>query len=437
MTMPVDNMTTDVFTGSLDGARFQDIETSTCASLLREKRKSAFASYRTLPSPTLRDEEWRRTDPALFAPDQFKLLPALPGRSSADANDLDALFDVVVSVSEDGYNINDREGLCADGRIMVMDLETASRLHPALVEKHLHGPAIIESGRKFTELNGAFWNFGLFIHIPAKFTLPRGILVRHQVTRAGSLLVPKLVVVAEEGSDAKVVEVFQSSDDCPAFCISARELYVAQAARLQFFGLQEWGRTSFHIGEDWASVARDAQVDWVTLTLGSKASKMTMGCDVRAPNSNAYLSGLFFADRDQHVDQRTLQQHSAPQTYSNLLYKGAVKDQGHSVYQGIIAASRGAIKVDAYQMNNNLVLNSGAKADSLPGLKIDADDLKCSHGSTMGNLDAEQLFYLRSRGFSEAEARKTLVLAFFEEIIAKIPYEFLQERIREDVNRKI
>jgi Fe-S cluster assembly protein SufD len=438
MTLPVDQRD-DVFAANLDAARFQDVETATSHALLREKRKAAFAAYRSLPMPTLRDEEWRRTDPALFGLESFHLLPSLTALSApvGDAHELDVLFDVVVSVSEAGFHITDRNGLLANGTFVVSDLAAAAKSHPDLVEKHVHGAAVIETGRKYTELNDAFWNFGLFIHIPKQTTITHGVLIRYNLTDAGSMLIPKLIVVSGEGSSANVVEVFQSSDATPTCCIGARELYVEQAARLQVFALQEWGRSSLHIGEDWSRVGRDAQVDWVTLTLGSKASKMTIGCDVSAPNSNAYLSGLFFADRDQHVDQRTLQQHSSPNTYSNLLYKGAVKDKGHSVYQGIISASRGAIKVDAYQMNNNLVLNAGAKADSLPGLKIDADDLKCSHGSTMGNLDADQLFYLRSRGFTESEARKTLVLAFFEEVIAKIPYEFLQERIRDDVHRKI
>jgi Fe-S cluster assembly protein SufD len=427
----------DVFTATLDAARFQDIITSTAPGAVREKRQSAFDAYRALPMPTLRDEEWRRTDPALFQFERFGLIPQLKATAIKRESDLDRLFDVVVSVDEQGFHIDDRNGLLAKKTFSVLTLDEAAGVHPEKIMRHVHGPAIIENNRKFSELNGAFWNFGLMIDIPAKTKIENGILIRYRLNTPGAFLVPKLIVAAGEGSDVRVVEVYESNDECPTMCVAARELYVAQAARLQLFALQEWGRNSFHIGEDWSQVDRDAQIDWVTLTLGTKASKMTMGCNVNAPNANAYLSGLFFADQDQHVDQRTLQQHSSPNTYSNLLYKGAVKDKGHSVYQGIISASPGAIKVDAYQMNNNLVLNSGARADSLPGLKIDADDLKCSHGSTMGNLDPEQMFYLRSRGFTEADARKTLVLAFFEEIIAKIPYEFLQERIREDVHRKI
>ena len=422
---------------ALGASAFQSIASVSASPVLRAKRAAAFAEFQRLPWPTSRDEEWRRTQPELFPLKNFTPLPALPVLKSAAADDLDALFDVVVTVSEQGYTINDRHGLLAGGTLIVKGLDDAARDHGGAFETYVHGPALIEGDRKFTLMNGAFWNIGLFIHVPAKAEIPHGILVRYRLGKPGALLIPKLVAVADEGSRANIVEVFQSADDCPVMCISSRELYVGEAARLQVFSLQEWGRSSFQIGEDWAQVGRDGQVDWVTLTLGSQASKSMMGCNVAAPNANAYLSGLFFADRDQHVDQRTLQQHAAPNTYSNLLYKGAVKDQGHSVYQGIIAAKPGAIKVDAYQMNNNLVLNNGAKADSLPGLKIDADDLKCSHGSTMGNLDPDQMFYLRSRGFSEAEARRTLVLAFFEEIIAKIPYEFLQERIRADVNRKI
>jgi Fe-S cluster assembly protein SufD len=430
-------MTTSALTTENDTAAFSQLAASGEPGLIREKRQAAFDAFSALPWPTARDDEWRRTHPELLPLKEFSPLPQLSSVNTGEDEQLDELFDVVVTVSESGYAIKDRNGLIKSGKLVVKHLAVAADAHAAKLEKHVHGSALIEDGRKFTMLNGAFWNFGLYVEVAAKTEIEHGVLVRYALTKPNVMLIPKLVAVAGEGSRANIVEVFQSADDCPVMCVSSRELYVDQAARLQLFSLQEWGRTSYQIGEDWAHVERDAQVDWVTLTLGSKVSKSTMGCNVAAPNANAYLTGLFFADRDQHVDQRTLQQHAAPNTYSNLLYKGAVKDQGHSVYQGIIAAKPGAIKVDAYQMNNNLVLNTGARADSLPGLKIDADDLKCSHGSTMGNLDPDQMFYLRSRGFSEAEARRTLVLAFFEEVIAKIPYTFLQERIREDVNRKI
>lgn len=405
-------------------------------ALLKAKRVEGFAAYAELPLPTHRHEEWRRTEPGLFPFNRFQAPALLPARTAGEPGPMDALFDVVVSVDDHGYHIADRTGRLAAGAFTVCTLDEAARRSPALVQQYLQGPARAKGARKFNALNDAFWNIGLFIHVPARTVVEKGILIRYD-HRADGAVLPRLLVVVEEQGEVTVAEHYQSADQAAVLALGARELYAARGAQLKAISLQEWGHQTYHIGEDWARVERDARIDWVTLLLGGQVSKMMVGCDVHDVNSNAYLSGLFFADGRQHVDQRTLQLHSAPHTYSNLLYKGAVKDQGHSVYQGIIDAAPGAIKVDAYQMNNNLVLNDGARADSLPGLEIDADDLKCSHGSTMGNLDPNQLFYLQARGLPLAEARRTLVMAFFEEVIAKVPYEFMRERVREHVQRKM
>lgn len=424
---------TDVWFPGFGESEFSNLIAG-CGEQDAAARKVAFDRYRLCPVPTLRDEEWRRTDPDRIPFAGMKRLEGLDRAADPDRNDLDQAFDLVISISDRGYAITDRTGILAEGKAQVCPL---SQMPADALGTYLHGEAVLEANRKYTQLNGAFWNVGFFIRIPANQVLAHGILIRYEHTTPGSILLPRLVVVAESGSVAKVVEWYQSPDDVKLLCVGARELYVREAARLTVQAVQEWGVASTHVGEDWARVEKDGQIDWVTLTLGSGFSKMMVGCDVAEANANAYLSGLFFANEHQHIDQRTLQKHSAPHTYSNLLYKGAVKDSGHSVYQGVIAAAPGAIGVDAYQMNNNLILNTGARADSLPGLMIDADDLKCSHGATMGNIDPHQLFYLQSRGFSEVEARRMLVLAFFEEIIAKLNDSFLEDRIRADVNRKI
>lgn len=405
-------------------------------ALLNAKRAEGFSAYAGLPLPTARHEEWRRTDPALFPFASWTAPAALKERKPAGAGPMDDLFDVVVEVDDSGYALVDRSGALAAGTFVVCPLAEAAVKYPELIRTYAQGSARSKGARKFAALNDAFWNVGLFVHIPAKTVVEKGILVRYQHRAAGAVL-PRLLVVVDEQSEATVAEHYESAEDAALLAVTGRELYVARGSTLKVISLQEWGGGTYHIGEDWGRVERDAKIDWVTLLLGGKVSKMMVGCDMRDVNSNAYLTGLFFADGEQHVDQRTLQQHSAPNTYSNLLYKGAVKDKGHSVYQGIIAAAPGAINVDAYQMNRNLVLNDGARADSLPGLEIDADDLKCSHGSTMGNLDPEQVFYLQSRGLSETEARRFLVMAFFEEVIDKVPYEFMRERVREHVKRKM
>ena len=238
------------------------------------------------------------------------------------------------------------------------------------------------------------------------------------------------------GSRAVLMEAMTSPDEAALMALMGKDLVVGDNAQVKVVSLQEWGAGTAHLSSDWAVAGRDSKIEWMTLNLGGRLSKTRFGCDVAGPGANAELNGLYFASGEQHFDQKTLQVHSAPNTFSNLLYKGAVKDKSYSVYQGLIIARPGAVKVDAYQKNNNLVLNDGARADSLPGLEIDTDDLKCSHGSTIGNLDDEQIFYLRSRGLDEAAARRILMRAFFEEIVGRLPYDFLKNHVRDAVERK-
>jgi len=406
-------------------------------ALLQAKRAAAFAQYCEVPLPSARDDEWRRTDPASFPFERFSPAAPLSPLTEAPApGPWDSEFDVVVSVSDAGFYIQDNAGLLADKKLVVETLADAAVRHPDLIERYLQGPVRVKQPRKFSSLGDAFWNFGLFIYAPARSVFTRGVLIRYHHTVSGQTVLPRLLAVVDEQAELTIAEYYESPETAELLAISTREFYAGRGAVLRAASLQEWGARTFHIGEDWARAERDARVEWVTLLLGGQISKMMVSCDVCESNANAYLSGLFFANDNQHVDQRTLQLHSSANTYSNLLYKGAVKDRGHSVYQGIIDASPGAIKVDAYQMNNNLILSEGARADSLPGLEIDADDLKCSHGATFGNLDASQLFYLQSRGLPKSEARQLLVMAFFEEVIARIPHEFMRERVREDVRRK-
>lgn len=433
MTSTIPNDVATEFLPGLDDATFTRARAMNEPALLKTKREEAFALYRRTPSPTARDEEWRRTDPSLFGFEAFSPLPQLnPGPAMA-AEAIDEQFDVVVTVTDTHFAILRR----TESPVVVLSLADAALQCGDLLRTHLQGSASPKTARKHTALVDAFWNFGLFIHAPAGTQIPRGVLVRYEHAAAGKMILPRILLVAEAGSVLTVAEHYRSADGIAFLAVGSREMYVGDNAVLKIVSLQEWGNETACIGEDWSQVGRDGKIDWVTLSLGAKVGKQMCGCDVRAPNANAFLSGLYFATGKQHFDQRTLQQHSSHHTYSNLLYKGAVKDEAHSVYQGIIAAGRGAIKVDAYQMNKNLVLSPNARADSLPGLEIDADDLKCSHGSTIGTLDPDQLFYLMSRGLSRSEARQMLVNAFFEEVIERVPYEFMQERIRHHVAEKM
>jgi Fe-S cluster assembly protein SufD len=405
-------------------------------ALLQAKRTAAYEAYSRIPNPEAFHEEYRRMDPKLFQLGSFERLTVPAEAIAYEAAEEDSHYDLIISVRPDGYAIEDRNGITQDEGIHVMSLDDAAASHTTLLEKAMGAALVNEEQRKFLDLNSAFWNVGFFIYVKKGVEVPNGILIRYHNDREGSVLLPKLVVVAETQSRFAISEQFSSPDGIKTLCISGREFLLDAAADVKLVSLQEWGDQGIHIGEDWAKVKRDGKVDLFSMTFGGKVSKMTVGCDVCEPNANAYLGGVFFADRDQHFDQKTLQFHSAPDTYSNMLYKGAVKDNGYSVYQGIIRALKNCVGVDSYQTNNNLVLDKTARADSIPGLIIDADELACSHGATFGNLDAEQLYYLRSRGISEGEARRMLVMGFFDEVIERIPFEPLQEHLHQVIARK-
>ncbi|MBU0678290.1 MAG: Fe-S cluster assembly protein SufD [Verrucomicrobia bacterium] len=398
-------------------------------------RQKAFERYLGLPAPRAVDEEWRRTSPQMFPFDKVQLLPVIPaGKYVAGPND--SLFDIVVSVSADGFGVQDASGLLADGKVKVMGLSEAAEQEPGLMAQYLDGKAIGEEAGKFEALNSAFWNFGLLVRIEPNVVLERGILVRCDVESEAGAFVPRLVLSSGAQSSATVVECTGNSPDSAVICVSTKEMYVEDGAVLKVISLQELNDQSAHLANDWARVERNATIEWIGLNFGSRLVKARIACDVAGEGSAAELDGLFFTHGEQHVDQKTLQIHSSPNTYSRLLYKGAVNDESHSVYQGIIVAKPGAVKVDAYQTNNNLVLSDSARADTIPGLLIDADDLKCSHGATIGNLDEDQLFYLRSRGISQDEARKVVINGFYDEVAQRIPYEFIRDRVHAYVQER-
>jgi Fe-S cluster assembly protein SufD len=420
-----------------DEAAFNNLDSRNEPSFVRAAREEAFSLYKALPSPHGRMEEWRRTDPARFPFAKLAALKKMDFSAACAPGEWDGQFDVVVTIEDGSFGIRDVSGVLKARTILVLPLAEAAGKHPELARDRLKNHARGEAAGKFEALNDSFWNVGVFIHIPAGVELGRGILVRYDLKSPRSVCVPRLLAVAGERSKAAVVEHMTSSDAPLIQTVMSKEFYIAPSANVRVITLQEWGANTFHIANDWARVEREGKVDWVTLNFGSRLSKMSFGSDVAGEGASAELDGLYFATGEQHFDQRTLQVHSSPRTTSNLLYKGAVKDKARSVYQGLIIARPGANGVDAYQKNNNLVLSDGARADSLPSLQIDTDDLKCSHGSTIGNLDPDQLFYLRSRGLDENEARRILIKGFCEDIAGRIPYEFVKEAVSRQVDSRI
>ena len=400
---------------------------------VRAHRAAAFELFNALPVPLARDEEWRHSPAKLFPLADFQLAASPRATDAATSSDWQSEFDAVIEVGDETFSIQNRSA-----SLEILPLAEALAALPVSVPPHK---------RKFAALGQAFWTAGFFVR--ARAGTPARLLVNWRFSASGKLHVPRLFATVEPSAQLTLVERFQvlespycrwprSVASAPNLAvISAHEFHVGAGAALERLALHEWNDSTICIAEDAAVVAVRGRADWVTAVLGGRAVKLTAGCDVAGAGAVANLSGLYFADGAQHVDQRTLQRHSSPDTTSHLLYKGAVRDQSHTIYQGLIQAVRGAVRVDAYQMNRNLVLNEGARADSLPALEIDADDLKCSHGSATGNLDPEQIFYLRARGIPEVAARHLLLAAYFEEVIGKVSHVGVQEHLRSVVAQKM
>jgi Fe-S cluster assembly protein SufD len=289
---------------------------------------------------------------------------------------------------------------------------------------------------KFAALAETLADGGVFIHVPA------GVQVELPLHFAAWLTGPahftRALVVLEDGASATVVQEMSSpAGKQPALHAATVEVMVGQNAHLTLVELQSLGTNVWNFVHERVRAAADASVNWVFAATGSRLTKNFSEIDLEGQGASAKVSGFYFADDHQHFDHDTQQNHLVPHTTSNLLFKGAVKDQSHSVWQGMIYVAPGAQKTDGYQANRNLVLSQTARADSLPGLEILNDDVRCSHGATVGQIEEEHIFYLMSRGLSRAEAERLTVSGFFEPVLERIPFEGVQRRLRKSIEEKM
>jgi Fe-S cluster assembly protein SufD len=215
------------------------------------------------------------------------------------------------------------------------------------------------------------------------------------------------------------------------------EVYVGPGANLRFVELQSWGNQLWNFSHERARVDRDGNLDWIFGAVGSHLTKNFTDLDLVGVGASGRLSGFYFTNGRQHLDHDTQQNHLAPHTTSDLLFKGALKNQSRSVWQGMIYVAPGAQKTDGYQANRNLVLSPKARADSIPGLEILADDVRCTHGATVGKIDPDQVFYLRTRGIPYHEAERLIVEGFFDPIMQRIPFDGVRSRFQQAIHEKM
>jgi Fe-S cluster assembly protein SufD len=375
-------------------------------------RAEAAARYAELPLPTTTEEAWRFTDLRGFDPEAFAF-DVEPVGSTQGLLDLDVAG--IAVISESGIEIERApEGI---------RFEPLSADHPRIHE-------LVGWNEKFPAHNAAVWKHGLLVQVPKGVELEKPLYVRIASSVPGSALFWRLLVVAEEGSRFSLIEEYSSaSRDLPAYSNAVAELFVGQAAKLEYVSIQNLSQETWHFATHHARVERDAELDWVAGGFGSKKGKIRIQNDLNGPGATSRVTGAYFADGDQHLDYDTFQEHIAPSTESDFKFKGALRENAHAVWRGMIRVEEDAQKTNAYQENRNLLLSAKAHADSIPGLEIMANDVRCTHGATIGRVNREELFYLMARGLSRAEAERLIVRGFFQDILDRIDLEPVRDAL--------
>jgi Fe-S cluster assembly protein SufD len=382
-------------------------------------RAELLERYRALPLPTTKDEPWRFTDLRGFDPDAY----AAKGEGARLERMLDIAVSGLATVTESGIEVE----RAPEGVTFERLDEGNPRLHQ-----------LVGWDEKFAAHNAAMWQSGLLVVVPRGVVLEEPLYVKLTNAVDDGSLFWRLLVVAEEGARFSLIEEYASATpDVRGYSNAVVELFVEQGAKLEYVSLQNLSRETWHFATHHARVERDAELDWVAGGFGSKKGKIRIQNDLAGPGATSRVTGAYFADATQHLDYDTFQEHIAPNTTSDFAFKGALRDSARTVWRGMIRVEKDAQKTNAYQENRNLLLSKDAHADSIPGLEILANDVRCTHGATLGRIDRDELFYCMARGLSRAEAERLIVRGFFQDVLDRIELEPVREALGTALDARI
>jgi Fe-S cluster assembly protein SufD len=375
-------------------------------------RAELVEAYRAFPLPTTRDEHWRFTNLEGFDPDAWSAA-ATTGAEVAALVDLDV----------GGTATIDEAGIRVDGAPEGVRFEPLTDDHPLL-------GSLVKPDDKFRAHNAAVWQHGLLVHVAPGVELERPLYLRVSSSAPGGSLFWRVLVVAEPGSRFKLVQELTSADpELEAYVNGVVEVVVHDGAKAEIVNVQRLSQRSWLFASCHARIERDAELDWVEGGFGSARGKTWIQNDLADRGASSRVTGAYFADGAQHLDYDTYQLHAAPDTTSDFAFKGALRDTAATVWRGMIRVEEGAQKTNAYQENRNLLLSKTATANSIPGLEILANDVRCTHGATLSQVDREQLFYLIARGLERSEAERLIVRGFFQDVLDRIELEPVREAL--------
>jgi Fe-S cluster assembly protein SufD len=401
-----------------------------------EAKKAAWNQFLALPMPTRTDELWRFSNVAALNLDGFTIpedaashIPHLPN------------FPHTAEIIFSNRQVVGRTALpreLAEKGVIFAPLDEALVQHGEIIREYFQKDPARLGGEKFVALNTAFTTSGVFLYVPKGVEITAPFAVQHTASGDGVAIFPHTIVVLEENAKATLTEFFVSADTTARQLVSGvNDLYAGVGAQLTYVGAQNWTNDTLAFQANSIVAQRDARVLSLNLHLGGRQARHESHSRLKGTGAHSEMLALTIAKGQQEFDQRTLQTHQAPHTSSNLLYKNALLDTAKTIFSGLIIVEQDAQKTDAYQSNRNLMLSDQAEANSLPGLEIQANDVRCTHGATTGRIQPEQEFYLQSRGIKAEQAHELLIFGFFEEVLNKLDNDALHEALRGMLEQKI
>jgi Fe-S cluster assembly protein SufD len=420
----------------------QQNQTAEVPSWLRRLRENAMARYEEVGFPTTKEEEWKYTNVAPLA--RIGFTPLLDGAPTC-ANDFTGSGISETRNSQlvfvNGRLRDDLSSLTAlPAEVVVLDLSQAiaDQRYSAIARKHLARHAdFVASG--FTALNTAFINRGAFVYIPKGITVdvPLQLLFISDPTEPKKLISPRVLVIAEENSNATMIESYVSAHDAPYFTNAVVEVVLKDGARLEHYKVQREGGQAFHIATTVADLGASSSYDSTTITFGGQLSRHDIHVTMDHEGAECWVDGLYLVTSAQHTDTHSVIDHRKPHCTSHQLYKGILDGKSRAVFNGKIFVRHDAQKTDAMQTNKNLLLSNEARVDTKPQLEILADDVKCAHGAAVGQIEEDELFYLETRGIHPDLARNLLTYGFAEEVIGKIRIDSIRAQLDEAVLHRL
>ncbi|MAT71504.1 MAG: Fe-S cluster assembly protein SufD [Planctomycetaceae bacterium] len=406
---------------------------------MSDLRRAAWQRFEELPMPSRNDEEWMRTDIRLFRLDKY----STPGDAEQSGQLPPALLSAGVEVGGRTASLNSRpvesslsDELAGQG-VLFGSLDELLPEHGDVLRPYVERRVVDPGYDKFAALHAAFWSGGSVLFVPKKVRVEQPLHALAAMTDGG-VDFTKTLVVLEQGAEATLLSETASSDPAAGgFHCGSIELIVEPEARLRYVNLQNWGGGVWHFAHQKAHVASRAGLQWTIGALGARLAKVNQHVALTGQDAEAQVNGVMFTHGKQHLSYNTHQHHEAAHCRSDLLYKAALQDQSRTVWRGMIKVDEAAQRTDAYQRNDNLMLSQASRADSIPGLEIEADDVRCTHGSTAGRVDDNQIFYAMTRGYTRTEAVRMIVAGFFQQVFDRITIESVRDALGRAIGDRV